>query len=563
MKKIYLQTLMIIATLPMFSQPAYMDVNFIKALVVPNGLFFHDSTVGFLGGAAFEAYKDSGTFSIYSTSLWYSGVSTSDSNYKGAYGTFPKNYYFSNGPLSNLNNPGSTPTKRPYGAATLLPSVAQQYKKVFVVTKMQVDSFQAWYNCGLDPTCNQTVNFPGYAIPNAILNWPGNGDISLQQDQFLAPFIDKNSDGLYNPNDGDYPCIKGDKYAFFVMNDVNTKIPVANNIKTEIRVGVYAFDTLINSPLSRTIFVEYDLINRGTDSIIDFYTSAFADIDIGCAANDYVGTFVSEKTVFGYNGNSIDNGCSSFFSPYGQQPPAQGITFLNDSLYSSRMYPSIFSGGIPDSVEQVHTTQMGKWEDGQNLFVGGDGYPGNPGVTSIVTRYHYPYDSIPGQPYWTEHTEMNVVGERRIIGSSGPYIFGPGETIELDLAYTFSKSDTGDHLSSVDLLRNEIGIVQNYYDNKIPKNCYMSTGGSVGVEEFMLSKLQVYPNPASSIITIDFNGIKVKEVSLLSIDGSLLKSMVPTNNKANINLSGFESGIYLVKITTLNKRVITKRVIKN
>lgn len=35
----------------------------------------------------------------------------------------------------------------------------------------------------------------------------------------LADFVDINSDGIYNPSSGDYPCIKGDQAVFMIFND--------------------------------------------------------------------------------------------------------------------------------------------------------------------------------------------------------------------------------------------------------------------------------------------------------------------------------------------------------
>lgn len=562
MKKYYLKILLVLGVVPIFGQTAQMDVNYINAKVVPDGLFFMDSVTSSPG---FEALKDSGTHSIFSSSLWFSGISAYDSTLKGTYARYAGQFNgFASGPLEGLNN--INPGNRPYGAGTLSPATELQYKKVFVVTKMEIDSFVAWFNCGLNPSCNQSVSFPGYSIPNSILDWPGNGDVSLLQDQFLAPFIDYNSDGLYDPNSGDYPCIKGDKYAFFVMNDTRANAAGATSIKTEVRVGVYAFDTLLSSPLSRTIFVEYDLINRGTDSIIDFYVSAFADIDIGCLADDYVGTLVDENTIFGYNSDSFDDGCAGSSVAYNNLPPAQGVTLLNHQLESSVYFNNSFgsANGDPQNFYEVRNNQKGIWKNGQDIVVGGSGVSGSIGSTSIVTKHVFPYDTVSGQPYWTEHTANTPSGDRRIIGTAGSFTFGPGETIELDLAYTFSKADTGDQLTSVDLLKQDVAVVQDYYDNQIPSDCYYSSGGSVSIEENLASKVRLYPNPFSSIVNIEIKDVEIKSIVLTKVDGAIIKNIAhPTSHLLSVNLEEFSKGIYFVQITSEKGSVLTKKIIKN
>ena len=57
----------------------------------------------------------------------------------------------------------------------------------------------------------------GYQIPEDILTWPAHGEEGYAEN--LAPFVDVNGDGHYNPADGDYPDIKGDQCLFFIFND--------------------------------------------------------------------------------------------------------------------------------------------------------------------------------------------------------------------------------------------------------------------------------------------------------------------------------------------------------
>ena len=50
------------------------------------------------------------------------------------------------------------------------------------------------------------TDFPdGYAYPSYFDEYPAHGNPGLNQDYYLAPFLDFDGDGSYNPAAGDYP----------------------------------------------------------------------------------------------------------------------------------------------------------------------------------------------------------------------------------------------------------------------------------------------------------------------------------------------------------------------
>ena len=81
----------------------------------------------------------------------------------------------------------------------------------------EIDSFIDWYQCSITPGCTPD---PNYIIPNDILTWPGNGHTPCGHNEFIAPFNDEDLDGIYEPLDGETPCIKGDMALFNVYNDL-------------------------------------------------------------------------------------------------------------------------------------------------------------------------------------------------------------------------------------------------------------------------------------------------------------------------------------------------------
>src|SRR5262249_8597502 len=147
-----------------------------------------------------------------------------------------------------------------------------------------------------------------------IQEWPGNpivesdGDHLLMAQQ-LAPYHDENGDGVYDPDDCDYPQIKCDQALFFVFNDKggmhNTSLMLP--VGMEIRAMAYACEcSQQNEVLNDAIFLDYELINRGTNSLAQTFTSIFSDTDVLSANNDYVGTDVREGYTYFYDGDPLD-----------------------------------------------------------------------------------------------------------------------------------------------------------------------------------------------------------------------------------------------------------------
>ncbi len=77
------------------------------------------------------------------------------------------------------------------------------------------------------------------------------------------------------------------------------------------------------------------------------------------------------------------------------------------------------------------------------------------------------------------------------------------------------------------------------------------------------SDIFIFPNPAKESITIDFTAYSNDYffVELFSIDGKLLRHIVITQNKTDVNISYLSSGIYIIKIIG-NKDVAIKKLVK-
>lgn len=97
-------------------------------------------------------------------------------------------------------------------------------------------------------------------------------------------------------------------------------------------------------------------------------------------------------------------------------------------------------------------------------------------------------------------------------------------------------------------------------------NCPLDTTSSlieyncsgVGVEEPVAANLwKLYPNPASETITIDFLTMPSEElIQIYNITGQLTKSIIASNERTVINISGLAAGVYCIRFKNLNQRVL-------
>ena len=74
----------------------------------------------------------------------------------------------------------------------------------------------------------------------------------------------------------------------------------------------------------------------------------------------------------------------------------------------------------------------------------------------------------------------------------------------------------------------------------------------------------MYPNPSNSTIEIMMNDASIKNISITTIDGKLVTNKSFSNNsKANIDVSNYANGIYMVNVTSNEGILYSEKLIKN
>ncbi len=317
---------------------AWLNINNARVRVNAGGDMWWDLPGG--TGAKYYIPSNSSSTSLYAGSLWIAGLDINQQLKCAAIRFRQIGNDFWTGPLTID------------GTASIDPETCMEYDKMFTITRAEVDDFIA--NC--DPETGLPLS--GYEIPSSIMNWPAHGDISKGMSYYLAPFYDRDKDGNYNPNMGDYPyydidnelchsqvstmdesiegsiegsiladqVIKGDQTLWWVFNDKgNAHTETGGSaIGLEIRAQAFAFAT--NDEINNMTFYSYEIINRSTYTLTNTYFSPWTDVDLGFSRDDFVGCDVGRGLGYGYNGKNIDG--SGEPESYGANPPAVGVDFF-------------------------------------------------------------------------------------------------------------------------------------------------------------------------------------------------------------------------------------------
>jgi hypothetical protein len=518
-----------------FAQNSYhLDINNIDAEIRPSSVLFTPDS-NYVPGFLCPKFENAST--IYASALWMGGIDANGVLHLAA-DKFGAEQEYSLGPV-------------PIDSATSF----AQYDVVFPITKMEVDSFLLYHQCLSDPSCNSSVSFPSYTLPNHIVNWPAHGDLSVGQDYLLAPFVDVNNDGTYDPTLGDYPCFKGDEAVFFVLNDSTlTHASGGAKIGAEIQVLAYSFYADTTSALYSTLFVNYTVINKSILDYVDFKMGIYSDFDIGYAQSDYVGTYIDENTVFGYNATPNDVGGAN---AVGTLIPAQSVTFLNHNL-SNSMYFTTFNGSFghdPINASQYYNYMSSIWLDNTPLTYGGTGHGG-----SLSTDYMFPEVTPVGSPIWTEMSAGNSVSDRRAVGNISFPTFNSGDTIVMDIAYVWARTAPDTLTNGVAKLQLEVQEVKQFYDSLIT-SCHNSDVVSVLEQDGQIS-YEVFPNPVSDQVSFYLETPTSSTIHIYNTSGALVKYIESNLQKIELDLSALTAGLFLYTVQTENG-IASGKIIKD
>ncbi|MCE7926730.1 MAG: hypothetical protein DYG98_27120 [Haliscomenobacteraceae bacterium CHB4] len=318
----------------------------------------------------------------------------------------------------------------------LVQSPARDFNRVWSVERKQIEQLRR--DILLDDVLDELT-------PYDLITWPAKGNphlkfnidftpVTTSPDLFPAPFRDINNDGIYNVYDGDYPLIKGDQMAWWVMTDsTEHTLSHGNAMQVDLLISVFGYDCPQTGTVDKSLFVDFDVINRSVDSYQNTYMGFFTDFDLGCYHDDYVGTMSDVNTYYVYNQDTIDLFCDQGVQGFGHEIPVQTATFINKTLHHTTTYFLPLGPGYgPDLPSEFYNILQGKWSNGVPLTEGGTGYSPN---STDYTNYIFPDN--PADPQgWTMCSGNFNLNDMEMFASHGPFNFAAGDTFNIQVAFT-------------------------------------------------------------------------------------------------------------------------------
>ncbi len=556
-----------------------LDINNIKAGINANGYLFNNykfadsaQNNNFEYKPAFEAPVGSGINAVFCGSLWIGGndnVNTDWTLHMAAVRYMQIGNDFWSGPVSS-NYDFNYDLK---------------WSKVWKLTlndiKYHINHYQDF----------------GYIPKNEIATWPGNGDVSNGEAAQLAPYFDKNNNGIYEPMQGDYPLIRGNQAVYFIFNDdrdFHTESK-GKSLGIEIHGMAYAFNDEADSALWNTVFVHYDIYNRSDTTYYNTYIGNFTDTDLGNPFDDYVRCNVKLGAMIAYNGDDFDEDEQTnemFYKGYGDNLAALGTVMLGGAFMdadnidnpSGGCDESInglnFGNGIADderwgmqyfgymnNIGAPHTDPMFAPEYYNvlqgNFMQGTPWYLINNNDDSISFNYWFPGNSDschygtggvdPGFN-WTEENDNggtpNPPGDRRGFLSTGPFTFKPGDVQQLDMAYVFARSY--DTTNVLDIVANRIAAVRN--DVILDSLIALPDEIDAVNKNKLPQPINIWPNPAHNGINIDCRSLQGSiRYAIYSVTGTEVNRGLLRGNALNhLQLDNLKNGLYLIRLQTGN-----------
>lgn len=510
---------------------ATLDVNGYPVTIYNDGTFLKN------------LFEENGKSMISASALWVGGLDL-NGNLKFAASTYPStqgtDYY--PGPLDLTT-------------ASTNSAMCQLWDRISTVRRSDIIAHQEDY---LDGSIDVRVD--------EIFAWPAAGNrfspeyndgLDVVSNMDLAPFVDFNGNGIYEPDLGEYPDIKGDQAAWYIINDNGGphNYSLATPAQIEIHTMVYGLES--DDPLlARTLYYDFRVINRAPTTLFEMYLANWSDMTPPCfgAGTEKIGVDTMTRTAFAYPDTtaaiSLDNCDTSVLSS--TVMPLSTISLLSNRDQPSQLHSFIYFNrinqltGDPRVSPEMYNYLRGLWRDGTPLTYGGSGY--NPGSTDTI-RFAFPSDpsDTDGWSMCTVQGENVPFDDRRTVMSSGPYDLLPGEGVHVTFAITDATvpMDTCPGLTEILDDLEVVRSVDVISSTEIPRAA---------------TTVDLAPNPATSTVRIG-NSKTWVSLDIFSTDGRLIQSE-KVSDEGVIDVSLLLAGLYIVHLIDQDGQSASIKLIK-
>jgi hypothetical protein len=490
-------------TYPLFQTSDDIDIGDIRAAHLVHGDMWWDGDslpkcefpkgsgkhVGFAGQFSIVAKDPSNNLLV------------SAQNYRGAPSTRQKTDFWP-GPI----DPNATTPAQKY-------AINQQWARIWKVSSNEIQGFISSPNHSIDN------------IPAVILEWPAKGNthakgaagaqLTITED--MAPFVDVNSDGIYDALAGDYPKIKGNQMLWWVFNDDGPEhgITASAPLKVEVRMTAFAYGS--NTVAQNIIFYEHEIVNKSRVTLSDVRVGIRNESDLGYAFDDFIGFDSSYRMGIIYNGKSVDG--SGRPNEYGVQIPIMGVIMLDLPGDNQTARVPVGSFGMKNNTINAWATPQDYWDE---------------------LHFTYPSSSY-GFTLNSECMEAHPPGDRRFALASNDLILNPGEKKKIATALIVSSPNAGgcpntNYTGIKDVADTAIAL----YRENPPTTSVGPVSGKTA--------LHIYPNPATDVLHIETADQTPGSLNVFDAMGRSIQLVeTRTAGRIDVNTSQLPCGVYLIR----------------
>jgi len=423
---------------------------------------------------------------------------------------------------------------------TLTYATSQDWAKIWKINRTTIDSF-------LGITTHTTTN-----TPSAILTWPakgntyatGNAGVALTITEDMAPFVDLNGNGIYEPLLGEYPDVKGDQALWWVFSDNGPTHNESHGKPLGVEIHAISYAYKRGTLLDNVIYYEYTIKNKSANTYNNFRIGQYADMDLGYPFDDFIGFDSAHRMAITYNGENDDFGVSTPGSDttnwYGKNIPVVGVTMiaLPGDAPGSYVPAGSFDYynndasviGNPTNDSQYNNYLRAKKRDGTH-FTNGAG---------ISVNYVFASDptDTAGSSECATH---DVPGDRRTIIASNDFTLAPGTSEQIVMALIVTPLDTNNACPDVSFAGiNTVADTawQNYYNLPELSTPVLTTNTSI----------LIYPNPTHAHLFIDDKTTGTKTIVVYNTLGQQVNVNISAHqNSSDISVANLPPSVYYIK----------------
>ena len=541
MKKTLLIALAALPAFPIFAQMPFntrdsVNINKVNAMVLVHGDMWWDPVAQV---AKCEFPQGSHKHVGFMSSVWMSGYDGGGQLHTAAQTYRQNGNDYWPGPLDNND--------------TLTYTTSSNWAKIWKVYRSDIQYFQSLSSHSVANTPPGILTWPAAGNVNAAGN--GGAALSISATANMAPFVDVNGNGIYEPLLGDYPDVKGDEALWWVFSDNGPTHTETHGKPLGVEVHVMSYAYSRGTLLDNIVYYEYTIVNKSAYSYNNFRLAQFSDADLGYYGDDFIGFDSSHRMGVLYNGTADDGaGVGHPQNSYGLHAPVSGVSIIvmpgdvgsgHIAAGSFDYYNndgSVIGNPIADTEYNYYIrSRIRNGVHFTNDFMG-PGIPSSGFGTGPATNYVFTGDPSDTSK-WSECAAGNIPGDRRFIISSNDFTLAAGTTQKLVMALVVTDTNQGGcpavGFHDIKVVADTAWTVYSNPPPPIPAAISSVNAGEAAI--------YVYPNPADSRLNIDIPSGMAKDaaITIYNAVGQVMNvELGNTTRGAEANISLLPKGVY-------------------